>query len=129
MSAWNALRTIMVGEIVGNMEQFTTLEERIKAVWSRKTASTSTASNPARGQCSVSALVVHDLLGGSILKTRIRFGWHFYNWVNHSRIDLTASQFNGEIIYEDLPATRDEALSDTSVEQYQELRTGLGMLT
>lgn len=94
------------------------LQERLIAAWSRKTASTWTIDNPARGQCSVTALVVHDL-HGSILKTRVGPHWHFYNSVENSRLELTASQFEADIQYDDLPATRDEALSDTSVEQYE----------
>ena len=119
----------MVGEMVGNMEQFIALEEQLRAVWSGETASTWTTENPARGQCSVTALVVHDLLGGSILKTRVGPHWHFYNSVENRRIDLTASQFEEDILYDDLSATRDEALSDTSVEQYKALRRGLGLPT
>jgi len=48
--------------------------------------------------------------------------WHFYNLVGGKRVDFTASQFESPIGYDDLPSNRDEALSDTSAEQYQLLR-------
>jgi hypothetical protein len=95
------------------------------AAWSAETATTWSSANPARGQCSVTALVVQDLLGGSILKTKIGHDWHFYNSLDSQRIDLTESQFATPISYEDLPASRTEALSDTSVKQFEALRMAL----
>jgi hypothetical protein len=41
----------------------------------------------------VTALVVQDVLGGEILKTRVAGAWHFYNSIDGSRWDLTLSQF------------------------------------
>ena len=103
------------------------LAEQLKAAWSAETATPWTAGNPARGQCSVTALVVQDLLGGEILKTRVGPHWHFYNRLDGRRVDLTESQFETPPAYEDLPATRAEALSDTSVRQYQALRHALSL--
>jgi GNAT superfamily N-acetyltransferase len=48
--------------------------------------------------------------------------WHFYNQIGARRWDLTMSQFETPIHYDDLPSTREEALSDTSPEQYRLLR-------
>ncbi|WP_040349484.1 hypothetical protein [Brevundimonas sp. BAL3] len=101
------------------------LEGRLKAAWSMETATTWTRGNPALGQCSVTALVVNDLLGGRILKTRVGPNYHFYNLIDGTRVDLTSSQFGGRIAYEDLPASRDDAFSDTTVKQYQALRRAL----
>jgi hypothetical protein len=75
----------------------------------------------------VTALVVQDVLGGSLLKTRVGPHWHFYNRLAGERVDLTDSQFSAPIAYDDVPATRAEALGDTSVEQYQALRKALSM--
>ncbi|WP_425335968.1 YunG family protein [Sphingomonas kaistensis] len=111
------------------MESVIALEKRLRTAWSSRTASTWTEKNPARGQCSVTSLVVQDLLGGSILKTRVGLQWHFYNSVGGRRLDLTASQFKEAIVYDDLPGSRDEALSDTSIEQYEALRSGLELPT
>ena len=80
---------------------------------------------PRRGQCSVTSLVVQDLFGGEIAKTKLGGAWHFYNLINEERVDLTACQFDGPITYEDRPSTRVEALSDTSPLQYEALRRRL----
>ena len=98
---------------------------RLKHAWSARTASVWTPDNPARGQCSVTSLVVQDRLGGTILKTRVAGAWHFYNSVNGERLDFTADQFDVPIVYEDLPARRDEAMLDTSPAQYDALLSAL----
>lgn len=80
---------------------------------------------PATGQCSVTALVVHDIFGGDILKTRTPEGIHFYNRIGTVRWDLTISQFAEPIPFEDLTASRQEAMADTSPEQYETLKSRL----
>ncbi len=75
----------------------------------------------------MTALVVHDELGGQILKTDVDGAWHFYNLIGGERVDFTLSQFETPISYEDLPSNRDEALNDTSPEQYQLLRERVSM--
>lgn len=95
--------------------------------WSIETSSLWAPDNPARGQCGVTSLVVQDLFGGEILKTRTPEGMHFYNRVNGARIDLTQSQFKVLPVYQDRPATRDEAFADTSLSQYLALRRNLGI--
>jgi hypothetical protein len=69
-------------------------------------------------QCSVTALVVNDKLGGSILKTDVNGAWHFYNMVDARRVDFTMSRFSSPIFYDDLPSDRAEALLDCSPEQH-----------
>jgi len=96
--------------------------EALRASWSVDTGGKWFASNPARGQCSVTALVVQDILGGDILKTDVGGYWHFYNQIAARRWDLTMGQFETPIRYDDLSSTREEALSDTSPEQYRLLR-------
>ncbi len=103
------------------------LYDRLKAAWSTQTASCWTPGNPARGQCSVTALVVQDVLGGDILKTRTPGGTHFYNAVGGVRWDFTVSQFDRPIPFEDLPSSREEAMADTSPAQYAALRRRLGL--
>lgn len=61
--------------------------------WSARTSSLWAVENPARGQCSVTACVIHKLFGGEILKTFTAEGWHFYNRLNGLGFDFTASQF------------------------------------
>jgi hypothetical protein len=93
--------------------------------WSIETSSKWVPDNPARGQCSVTALVINDLFGGEILKTLLPEGWHFYNRIGGQRYDFTDSQFDGPIDYMDVPSNRDEAMSDTSPQQYGVLKQSL----
>ena len=97
------------------------MREALRASWSIHTSSLWTAANPARGQCSVTALAVQRLLGGEILKTRVGSAWHFYNRIAGQVVDFTAEQFETLPEYLDVPATRAEALADTSSEQYEAL--------
>jgi hypothetical protein len=89
----------------------------IARAWSRETASTYTQADPARGQCSVTALAVHHLLGGDILKTPTPAGMHLYNRLAGRRVDLTAEQFTTPPFYADLPSDPEEAMADTSPAQ------------
>jgi hypothetical protein len=93
--------------------------------WSIETSSMWTLDNPARGQCSVTALAINDLFGGEILKTLLPEGWHFYNRIDGQRYDFTDSQFDGPIDYMDPPSNRDEAMLDTSPHQYGVLKQNL----
>lgn len=99
-------------------ERLTTMLPRC---WSTATSSQWTAANPAKGQCNVTALLVHALLGGEILKTDAPGGWHFYNRLDGRRHDLTASQFEAPITYGDIVSSREEALAGTGVERYKAL--------
>ena len=82
---------------------------RLRRAWSRETSGTWRADNPALGQCNVTAMMLHRLHGLEMRKTLLPAGWHFYNWHDGTRLDLTASQFAGPVPYDDLPATADEA--------------------
>ena len=95
--------------------------------WSPASSGKYAAENPARGQCGVTALVVQDVFGGEILKTQTAGGTHFYNRIGGERHDLTLSQFDAPIHFDDIPAMRDEAFADTSEAQYRALRMRLGM--
>jgi hypothetical protein len=101
------------------------LERAFAASWSVETSSLWTPENPARGQCSVTALVARDFLGGELLKTTVDGQWHFYNLVEGLRVDFTAGQFASPTVYSDLPATEDEACADTSPRQVDILRASV----
>lgn len=90
--------------------------------WSSESSSKWTFDNPAKGQCGVTSLVVNDILGGEIRKTELPEGWHFYNFINGKRYDLTASQFREDIVYMDISSNREEAYSDTNEKQYNYLK-------
>lgn len=97
------------------------LQTALVESWSPQSGTKWTADNPAKGQCGVTALVVHDLWGGDLRKTNVPEGWHYYNKINGDRYDFTDSQFSHAIDYEDIPSNRAEALSDTNEAQYRYL--------
>ncbi len=76
----------------------------------------------------MTALVVHDLLKGKILKTPTHQGWHYYNYINGERYDFTASQFPQEMDYQDIVSNREEAFSDTNQQQYAYLKNSVEQL-
>ncbi|MEC1451067.1 hypothetical protein P9D59_05990 [Bacillus haynesii] len=101
------------------------IEQIMKALyksWSSDSSSKWSQDNPAKGQCGVTALVVNDILGGEIRKTKLPEGWHFYNFINGKRYDLTVSQFKEDILYMDISSNRNEAFSDTNEKQYNYLK-------
>jgi len=100
----------------------------LRRCWSSKTGLQWLPENPARGQCNVTSLVVHDLCGGEILKTETAGGWHFYNFVDGRRYDLTASQFASPVTYADKASNRAEALAGTTEESYAVLNARVARL-
>ncbi|MBC2772603.1 hypothetical protein H6M51_07000 [Rhizobium sp. AQ_MP] len=107
-----------------DLEQFA---KRLASAWSRETSSLWSSDNPARGQCGVTSLVVHDVFGGRILKTLLPQRPHFYNLIEGRRLDFTSSQFDVPIDYLDLPSDRQEAMTDTNPFQYRALCSRLGL--
>ena len=99
------------------------VKEALQQSWSFNSSSKWSPINPAKGQCGVTALVVHDLLGGEIKKTNMTYGWHYYNYINEKRYDFTESQFIEPIIYLDIQSNRNEAFSDTNDSQYNYLKS------
>lgn len=80
--------------------------------------------NPAKGLDSIISLLVHDVFGGEILKTRKKKGWHFYNRVEGLRIDFTS--FEIEIPkktkrLEDIPCLSSEIKNYFAMEDYSKL--------
>lgn len=99
------------------------LARLLPGCWSPASSTKWRVGNPAAGQCSATALLAHELLGGAILKTRVGADWHFYNLLDGVRRDFTESQFAVPIPYDDTPSDRAEAMTDTSPEQYEALRS------
>lgn len=78
------------------MELFAVLEQ----CWSRETAHPSSQADwvendPSYGQCAITAMLVHDMFGGSIHKIRVSGGGtHYFNKLNGKYADLTREQFD-----------------------------------
>lgn len=98
------------------------IQRSLRKAWSLSTASQWTAGNPAAGQCNVTALLIHELFGGDLLKTPLPAGDHFYNRIGGERYDFTASQFERPIVYMDLPTDRADAEQGATSDQLAELR-------
>jgi hypothetical protein len=81
----------------------------LKKSWSLASARQWTLENPAAGQCNVTALLIHELFGGELLKTTLPEDDHFYNRVGGRRYDFTDSQFVRPITYLDEVTTRADA--------------------
>jgi hypothetical protein len=89
---------------------FTGLESAIRSSWSIETCDPTdvpvwTPAEPSRGQCAVTALVVHDLLGGELLEAEVDHadgshqGFHYWNRFAGVDVDLTRRQFaDGEVV-------------------------------
>lgn len=90
--------------------------------WSPQTAIQWRPDNPALGQCNVTSLLIEELFGGRILKTRYREGFHFYNEIDGYRYDFTASQFTALVDYDDIRSSRREARRSTTRSELETLR-------
>jgi hypothetical protein len=86
------------------------LEQAIRDGWSLDTLEEEdewTPDNPSRGQCDITSMVVHDLLGGDILAAGVfldgeRVENHMWNRLSSGiEVDLTREQFKrGEVLGE-----------------------------
>ncbi len=80
-----------------------------------------TPGNKESNQDNLTSLLIHDIFGGEILKTRKKSGWHFYNRVDGERLDFTSSEIcnlPAEICFEDLPSSPEETCNSFEKEDY-----------
>jgi hypothetical protein len=114
----------------------TKLETAIKQSWCSETSyepESWTKENPAKGQCSVTSLVVQDYFGGEILCAKVTLVNgeeinHYYNSINGVEIDLTRAQFgkndkvgSGFEKKKEYNSTREFMLSNNSCKNRYEL--------
>ncbi|MEU8005107.1 NUDIX hydrolase [Catellatospora sp. NPDC049111] len=85
--------------------------------------------NPSRGQCGVTALVVHDLLGGELVlgevfEDGVRRGYHYWNRLpDGTEVDLTRDQFRpGETVTGGVDVVRPAGSPNRCRGQYELLR-------
>jgi hypothetical protein len=114
------------------------LEAAIRVSWSIETCDPTdvpgwTGANPSLGQCAVTALVVHDLLGGELLEAEVQHrdgspqGFHYWNRLAGVDVDLTRDQFrDGEIIGEPHLIDRLPSFPWRAHEQYLVFRDRVG---
>ena len=114
------------------------LEQAIRAAWGKDTCyppavSLWTPEKPELGQCTVTALVVQDYLGGELLYCKGHN--HYWNRLpNGEEIDFTRSQFPpGTQLKVDEVRTRDQVLNDDSAiamrtrERYELLKSRVAL--
>jgi hypothetical protein len=105
------------------------LEQAIRDAWGLDTADEDdgwTPQNPSRGQCDITTLVVHDLLGGELLGADVyldgaRIEAHMWNrLVSGIDVDLTRDQFRrGEVIGEPRVIQRTPAIAEPAHPRYR----------
>ncbi len=114
------------------------VETAIRSSWSLETCDPVDVNdwspdNPSRGQCGVTALVLHDLLGGDLLTAEVlrpdgsRQGFHSWNRLAGGiEIDLTREQFDRtEIVQMPHVVARRPGLPTRCPEQYLKLRAAV----
>lgn len=77
--------------------------------------------NPAEGKDGIVSLMIHDIFGGEILKTKVKSGWHFYNRIDGKRIDFTQKwmdKSSDDYFFEDIPSSPSETCSYFENEEY-----------
>ena len=77
--------------------------------------------NPAEGKDVVVSLMIHDIFGGEILKTKMKRRWHFYNRIDGKRLDFTIKdQTKSSVDYnfEDIPSSPSETYFYVEKEEY-----------
>ena len=72
----------------------------LRECWSKETSYPScqaewVKTDPSYGQCAITAMLVHDMFGGTIHKIRVSGGGtHYFNRIDGHYIDLTREQFD-----------------------------------
>jgi hypothetical protein len=104
------------------------LEQAIRDSWSLDTADPEndwSPENPSCGQCDITSLVVHDLVGGELLGADVfldgeRVEAHMWNRLASGlEVDLTREQFKrGEVVGEPLVGQRTAAIADPAHPRY-----------
>lgn len=99
----------------------------LQKAWSLETAVQWTPKTPAAGQCNVTAVIIQEMFGGDILRTRLEGfeSHHYYNRIEGKRVDLTDSQFDSPIDYADELSDRNAAMDYVRDAEYQILRSRL----
>jgi len=77
--------------------------------------------NPAEGKDGVVSLLIHDIFGGEILKTKMKSGWYFYNRIDGKRLDFTRKELaksSDGYSFEDIPSSPSETCTYVEKEEY-----------
>jgi len=105
-----------------SVEKISLIESCLLKCWSIESCISWTLENPAKGQCGVTTLLINDIFGGEILKTRIGIDWHFYNRIGSIRYDFTRNQFSFDPDYEDIVSDKKEILKEINELQFKQFK-------
>ena len=78
-------------------------------------------SNLTEGKDVVVSLLIHDVFGGEILKTKMKSRWHFYNRIDGKRLDFTRKEqakSSDDYKFEDIPSSPSETFRYVEKEEY-----------
>lgn len=78
-------------------------------------------SNLAEGKDGVVSLLIHDVFGGEILKTKMKSRWYFYNRIDGKRLDFTRKEkakSSDDYFFEDIPSSPSETYRYVEKEEY-----------
>jgi hypothetical protein len=75
------------------------LRQTLESLWDADTAFEGrwSAERSSTGQCAVTALLVQDLLGGTLHRIRVADQSHYFSVIDGVSVDLTADQFDEEL--------------------------------
>ncbi len=83
-------------------------------------------SNKCFGMCAITSLIINDYFSGDICKIYVDGISHYFNLIENKIIDLTSSQFNHDIDYQDYQIIdRENILIDDTKNRYNILKTRL----
>lgn len=74
-----------------------------------------TLDRPSTGQCHATALILHDIFGGRIIRGYVN-GWcvHYWNVINGVTVDATLDQFPVVVYISEFQDATEEVLNETT---------------
>ena len=86
--------------------------------------------NKCLGMCAITSLVVNDYFNGQICKIYVDGNSHYFNLIEGKIIDLTSSQFNHEIDYNNYQIIdRNKILTDNTEQRYNILKKKINKIS
>ena len=88
---------------------------KVKEKWNKN--------NKCLGMCAITALIVNKYFGGSICKIYVDNISHYFNYIDNKIVDLTASQFDNDIDYNNYEIIDKETiLNEDTINRYNLLK-------
>lgn len=82
--------------------------------------------NKCLGMCAITSLIINDYFDRDICKIHVDGISHYFNLIDNKVVDLTSSQFDHEINYNDYQIiNRDKLLTEDTEQRYNKLKSRL----